>query len=110
MKQILMACALMALTTACNSQKQTATPPEEPASTTRTERTDRSRNQQGPPSMEKVFEMDANKDGKLSKAEVKGKLLNDFSKIDTNADGFITKEELEKAPKPQRGQRPPRNN
>ncbi len=105
-----MAFALMALTTACSSQKKTTPTSEESATTTRAERPDRQRNQQGPPSMEKVFEMDTNKDGKLSKAEVKGPLLNDFSKIDTNADGFISKEELEKAPKPQRGQRPPRNN
>ncbi len=49
--------------------------------------------------------MDANKDGKLSKEEAKGPLLNDFAKIDTNSDGFISTEELEKAPKPS-GQRP----
>ena len=47
----------------------------------------------------------ANKDGKLSKAEVKGPLANDFVKIDANSDGFISKEELSKAPKPI-GQRP----
>lgn len=39
--------------------------------------------------------MDSNKDGKLSKAEVKGPLVRDFDKIDTNKDGFITKKELE---------------
>jgi hypothetical protein len=60
-----------------------------------------------PPSTDEAFAMfDTNKDGKLSKAEVKGPLLNDFAKIDTNGDGFITKEELNKAPKPNR-QGPP---
>ncbi|WP_432410842.1 EF-hand domain-containing protein [Rasiella sp. SM2506] len=45
-------------------------------------------------------QMDKNDDGKLSKSELKGPLKNDFSKVDTNEDGFITKKEFEKAPKP----------
>jgi len=49
--------------------------------------------------------MDANKDGKLSKNEVKGPIAEDFSKIDANQDGFITREELEKISK-NGGQRP----
>ena len=61
----------------------------------------------GPPSTDALFaQMDSDKDGKLSASEVKGPLASDFSKIDTNGDGFITKAELEKAPKPT-GQRPP---
>lgn len=61
-----------------------------------------------PPTTEELFkQMDANKDAKLSLAEVKGPLKNDFSKIDTNNDGFITKQELDKAPKPDM-QRPPK--
>jgi len=59
---------------------------------------------------ELLTQMDSDKDGRLAKNEVKGPLLNDFSKIDTDDDGYITMEELENAPKPQRGQRPPRNN
>lgn len=58
----------------------------------------------GPPTFSQLLtEMDANKDGKLSKKEVKGPLGNDFSKIDTNNDGFITQQEFEKAPGPQGG-------
>ena len=56
-----------------------------------------------PPTIEELFkQMDANKDGKLSKTELKGPLKDDFAKIDLNKDGFLTKEELKKAPKPPR--------
>lgn len=59
-----------------------------------------------PPTVDELFkQMDANKDGKLAKAEIKGPLKDDFNKIDLNKDGFITKEELNKAPKP-KGPRP----
>ncbi|MCF8462178.1 MAG: EF-hand domain-containing protein [Flavobacteriales bacterium] len=62
-----------------------------------------------PPSVEQLFkEMDGNEDGFLSKTEVKGPLSDDFKKIDANEDGLLSKEELEKAPKPAKGQRPPR--
>ncbi|CDF78882.1 hypothetical protein BN863_11700 [Formosa agariphila KMM 3901] len=64
----------------------------------------------GPPSFEKLLaEMDSNGDGKLSKSEVKGPLETDFYKLDTDKDGFISKTELEHAPKPERGQRPPKS-
>jgi len=54
-----------------------------------------------PPSAKEILkQMDDNKDGKLSEAEVKGPLKEDFNKIDTDEDGFISKKELEKAPKP----------
>jgi len=59
--------------------------------------------QSGGPDVSRIIEeMDANNDGKLSLNEVKGPLKNDFSKIDSDGDGYITKEELEKAPKPNR--------
>jgi len=59
--------------------------------------------QAGPPSFSQLLaEMDANKDGKLSKAEVKGPLASDFSKIDADDDGFITESELANAPTPKR--------
>jgi len=51
---------------------------------------------------ELLKEMDKNEDGKLSKAEVKGPLKDEFAKIDTDEDGFISKKEFEKAPKPKR--------
>ncbi|EPR72170.1 conserved hypothetical protein-putative phospholipid-binding protein [Winogradskyella psychrotolerans RS-3] len=59
--------------------------------------------QQGPPNgaqgqrpsvTDLMNQMDANKDGKLSKDEVKGPLAEQFSEIDTNKDGFISKTEL----------------
>jgi Ca2+-binding EF-hand superfamily protein len=44
--------------------------------------------------------MDANKDGKLDITEVKGRLKEQFSSIDSNKDGFITAEEFKsKAPR-----------
>ncbi len=83
---------IMVSIASCSSKKNTET----------TEKT-----KGGHPSVEELFaQMDSNKDGKLSKAEVKGPLADNFSKIDTNSDGFISKEELTKAPKPS-GQRPP---
>lgn len=54
---------------------------------------------------ELIAKMDANKDGKLSKEEIKGPLGEKFNEVDTNNDGFITLEELKKAPKPE-NQRP----
>lgn len=76
-----------------------------------TEQSKKSNNRQnGHPSVDEIFEkMDANNDGKLSKSEVKGPLVQMFSVIDTNEDGFITKTELSEAPEPennrQRGER-----
>ncbi|TRX49022.1 EF-hand domain-containing protein [Fulvivirga sp. M361] len=64
----------------------------------------RSGGQGGAPNFSQLLsQMDANKDGKLSKSEVKGRLVNDFSRIDSNSDGFITDSEMENAPRPQRG-------
>lgn len=55
------------------------------------------------PSVDAIFEkMDANKDGKLAADEVEGPLKEKFTVIDADADGFITKEEMEHAPKPEK--------
>jgi len=48
-----------------------------------------------PPSFSELLEkMDTNKDQKLSKSEVKGKLKENFDKRDKNSDGYLTKEEM----------------
>lgn len=61
----------------------------------------------GPPSIKQLFkDLDSNKDGKISKKEVKGPLKKDFKKIDLNEDGFLTKEEIKKSPKPKRRESP----
>lgn len=61
---------------------------------------------QEPPSFSELLEMmDKNKDGKLAENEVKGPLKNHFKKIDADEDGFITEEEMEKAPMPKRRER-----
>ena len=97
--QLIIPVFIMALMMGCSSQKPAAHPEGQP----------RQGERAGPPSTDEIFKMDANNDGKLSKSEVKGPLQRDFSMIDTNKDGFISREELENAPKPQRGQGPPRN-
>ena len=54
---------------------------------------------QKPKSVDAIFEkMDVNKDGKLVIGEVKGPLKQKFTLLDADADGFITKEEMENAP------------
>lgn len=42
--------------------------------------------------------MDRNGDNKLSRDEVRGPLLDDFSRIDRNSDGYISQDELPKRP------------
>ena len=62
-----------------------------------------------PPKFSELLEkMDANEDGKLSELEVKGPLKENFAKIDLDEDGFITEEEMLKAPKPKRRDGRPR--
>jgi Ca2+-binding EF-hand superfamily protein len=39
-------------------------------------------------------QFDANKDGKISKDEAKGKLAENFDRFDTNKDGYLDKEEM----------------
>ncbi|WP_452223375.1 YHYH protein [Lacinutrix chionoecetis] len=52
-----------------------------------------------------IKQLDTNKDGKLSKAEVEGPLQENFSTVDTNSDGFLSKEELEKGARGHRQKR-----
>ncbi|MCK8479468.1 EF-hand domain-containing protein [Psychroserpens algicola] len=66
---------------------------------------DRKERKEPPTFSELLKEMDKNEDGKLSKSELKGPLKEDFAKVDTDEDGFITEEEFKKAPKPQRRKR-----
>lgn len=68
---------------------------------------DSSRRDQKPPNPEQIIkDLDVNKDGKISKKEANGPLAKDFDAIDSNSDGYITLEELKKAPKPKRRERP----
>lgn len=47
------------------------------------------------PTFEKMLErMDKNKDHKISRAEAKGNLKNNFDRRDTNQDGYITEDEM----------------
>ena len=63
-----------------------------------------SRERKKPPTFAALLKkMDANEDGKLSKDELKGRLKDNFAKIDTDENGFITEKEFEKAPRPERG-------
>lgn len=84
---------------ACSSSKTATT-----TATAKSETNKERKNGQGDrPSITTMFtQMDVNKDGKISKAEAKGPLSEDFAKIDSNKDGFLSIEELEKAPKPER--------
>lgn len=100
----LFAFALLLTGTSCNSTKQTT----ETAVATEKARTNERPQRDGErPTPEAMFaQMDANKDGKIAKAEAKGPLANDFDKIDADENGFISLEEM-KAAAPA-GNRPPR--
>ena len=95
--------ALIAGFTSCKSSSNTET-----SNTTKTEQSGKRGQQQQnrgkrPDATQILAEMDTDKDGKISKDEAKGPLVEQFSKIDTDQDNYISKEELENAPKPQRG-------
>jgi hypothetical protein len=54
----------------------------------------------GRPSFDELLEMmDTNNDNKISKGEAKGPLYDQFSRIDSNSDGFLSKVEIEKGSK-----------
>ncbi|WP_435654309.1 YHYH protein [Cellulophaga baltica] len=76
---------LVSLLISCNSKKKK----------------DLTNTEDGRPSLSQIFsEFDADKDGKLSRAEVNGPLADDFDAIDTNQDGFLSETELTAAPGP----------
>ncbi len=103
---LLFSMTLMVTTTACKSKKEVANYNQSEVQTKNKKRGEK----QGPPSVEEVFKMDTNNDGKLSQSEVKGPLSDRFSEIDTDKDGFISKKEFQNAPKPKRGRNGPRRN
>jgi hypothetical protein len=51
-----------------------------------------------------IKDLDKNHDGKISKSEARGLLADDFDQLDTNKDGFIDRQELEKACMPRTGE------
>ena len=103
MKNVIIVLVVLIMASACGSRNNAATTTEtQPA---RSEKPARG----GQPSIEEIFRMDTNNDGKLSQTEVAGPLQRDFARIDANGDGFITRTELENAPRPQRGERPRKN-
>ena len=85
----------------------TAKTTETPTESETTEKSKRGGGQKGkrPQFADLLAKMDTNKDGKLAKSEVKGRLQDNFAKADTNGDGFITEDEFKNMAPPKRGQR-----
>lgn len=112
MKNLIIAVFALALGISCKSKQAVTTIDEARTDTAETRNGERGkRGQRGaPPSIDEVFRMDVNNDGLLSTDEVEGRLAERFAIIDANADGFISREEFENAPKPKRGKRQRRNN
>jgi len=96
--------ALLLAFTSCGSTKSntTSSTTSNKVETTTERRGSKQRGGERPDAAQMFAQMDDNKDGKLSSSEVKGPLKENFSKIDTNNDNYISKEELENAPKPER--------
>lgn len=94
MKKIAISLVLLLIVASCASSRVE----------TDMERTQAAQGRSGqPPGIDQLLsEMDSDGDGKLSKSEAQGPIANDFNKIDQNSDGFITRSELENAPKPSR--------
>ncbi len=61
--------------------------------------TDQAAKPKNPPGPEAMVDMilqrmDANKDGKISRSEAQGRILENFDRIDTNKDGYLDRAEL----------------
>ncbi|MFK8101109.1 MAG: EF-hand domain-containing protein [Saprospiraceae bacterium] len=93
---------VVVLLAACS--KKTAPVTNTDGTATTEQKRNRTERKGKPQFSELLTKMDANRDGKLSKAEVQGPLKNDFAKVDTNSDGFITEAEFKQMPtrKPRR--------
>ena len=97
-KSIVLSVFVVAALASCRT-KQNVVQSEERTTNQRSEKQGR---KGGPPSIEKLFEMDTNGDGYLAKSEVRGRILERFDIIDANKDGLLSKEEVKNAPKPNR--------
>ena len=95
MKIFLSACMIVSFLISCNSNQEKKKEPKERGAR--------------PSSEQLISEMDSNKDGKLSESEAEGPLAHDFMQIDSDKDGFLTVEELNKTEKNQ-GKKPPQLN
>lgn len=93
MKNALFTIIIVALLFSCKTKQEKKDPSQ--------------RNGERPTSSQIISEMDEDNDERLSMDEVKGRIANDFDAIDSNNDGYLTLEELDKAGKNQQG-RPPR--
>lgn len=94
----------------CKSKQELVNATEDTTLDSKSTKSDRRQNRgerRVPPTVEEVFQMDSNNDGKLSATEVANSPLSrNFTTIDSNNDGFITIEEFNNAPKPSRKKGP----
>ena len=97
MKKLIVILVILAILSSCKSFDDTIEP------TGRRGQHENGEEGRRRPKLEKIIaKMDNNKDGKLSKEEIQGPLVEKFNEVDTNKDGFITLEELKDAPKRER--------
>jgi len=90
---------MVAITTSCN--KQTTAAVEEAAAVTEEKAPEPSKSAEEQPkpanqqkAEERFARLDANKDGKLQKEEVKGRVAENFDAIDKDGDGALSFDEL----------------
>ncbi|MEM9921390.1 MAG: hypothetical protein AAF990_25035 [Bacteroidota bacterium] len=83
-----------------NAPQSPQAKPTSPDSRQANQRGDRGR----PQFSDLLARMDRDEDGRLSSSEVQGPLKNDFAKVDTNQDGYLSAEEFKNAPPPRHRQ------